>query len=176
MADKNYLSIYEPTMIGNWKLPEDVKPLDYNDILKISNGWDVIIYDSYIEGGTEDCIDVMRYAKNIKILNSTLKPNGKYGMTIKGGSADVYIKDCVFETHGKEVDIDLGGFAKINRKEIKEKTVRVTLENVTSKDGRPVTVRVLNADKPVVIGGNVKVKVYPKFLVKIIMFFLSLFS
>ena len=49
-------------------------------------------------------------------------------------------------------------------------TTNITLENVVSEDGLPVRVRVLWADKPTVIGGNVKVTVVPKCLVAIYRF------
>jgi len=169
MADKNYYSIADQNdvLIGNTIFPSgEVNPLDYSDIVKLSHATNITIKDCTIHGGREDCIDMNRDCDNILIENSFLESNGNYCMTIKGGTKNVTIKNVTITSHGKETDIDLGNWSD----QSSELTTNITLENVVSEDGLPVRVRVLWADKPTVIGGNVKVTVVPKCLVAIYRF------
>ncbi len=143
-------------------------PLSYTDVIHGSHAVGVKIHDIQIVGGQEDVIDMNNDSSDILVENVRVHPNGKFGFTLKGGSKNIILRNVVFETHGSEVDIDLGNWSdqdKVN------KTTLVRLENVTSVDGKPVRVRVLFASNPEVIGGNVKVTVYPSWLVSIIRFF-----
>lgn len=131
-------------------------PLSYTDIVHVSHGVGVTIQNCTIPGGSEDCVDLNNNCENILVQNCHFHPNGEYGSTIKGGTHDVHYLNVVFDAHGKDVDIDLGNWSDQNTV---DKTTKVTLENVTAADGKPVVVRVLYADRPTVIGGNVQVKV-----------------
>lgn len=169
MADINYCSISDKdgVEITGLTLPSnDVNPNDFSDILKLSNASNIIVKDCYIFGGKEDCVDMNRGCNNILIENTKVKSNGLYCFTIKGGTKNVTLKDIVIENHGKEVDIDLGNWSDQSN----ELTTNIVLDNVKCLNGDSVTVRVLWADTPTVIGGNVKVKVVPKVLVKIYRF------
>lgn len=140
-------------------------PLAYTDVIHASHGVDITIKDSTIQGGSEDCVDANNDSDTILIENVRVHPNGKYGFTIKGGTKNVILRNVAFETHGSEVDIDLGNWSD---QDSKNKTINVTLEDVTSLDGKPVKVRVFYAAIPTVIGGNVKLVVYPGWLVWLI--------
>lgn len=169
MADVNYYSIASnpsPVDLGSFLNPAN--PLDYSDIIHLSKGVNVTIHDVTVQGGKEDCIDMNNDSQNVLIQNVRVHPNGQYGFTIKGGTRDVVLRNVVFETHGNTVDIDLGNWSDQDQV---NKTRAVTLENVTSVDGRPVKVRVMFADNPTVIGGNVKVTVIPGWIVSIIRWF-----
>ena len=169
MADKNYYSIADQSdvIIGDTIFPNgDVNPLEYSDIVKLSYATNITIKGCTIHGGKEDCIDMNRYCDNILVEDTYLESNGSYCMTIKGGTKNVVIKNVTITNHGRETDIDLGNWSD----QSSELTTKITLENVCSEDGSPVRVRVLWADKPTVIGGNVKVTVVPKCLVAIYRF------
>lgn len=169
MADKNYYSIADQSdvIIGGAVFPNgEVNPLDYSDIVKLSNASNITLKDCTIHGGKEDCIDMNRNCNSVIIENTFLESNGNYCITIKGGTKNVTIKNVTITNHGKETDIDLGNWSD----QSSELTTNITLDNVVSEDGFPVKVRVLWADKPTVIGGNVKVTVIPKCLVKVYRF------
>jgi hypothetical protein len=145
---ESYASETDVRIIG----PRLIDGQGYDDALKFSNCSGVLIEGIEILGGREDCIDINRGGL-IAMRNVTLNPKGKYGVTIKGGAEVVTMKSVVFCSHGSEVDIDLGNWSDQSG----ERTRGVTLENVFSSDGRPVVVRVLHADRPLVRGGNVRV-------------------
>ncbi len=169
--DRNYESHadVDGVIIENRSIPleEDIEelgtPLLHSDSLKLSKATEVTVKSCSITGGSEDCIDMNRYCSDILISDCILKPRGKYGITIKGGTSQVRLKNVLFTAHGKETDIDLGNWSDQSA----ELVTDVVLDNITSLDGKPVKVRVLWAQKPKVIGGNVKLTVYPKLLVKI---------
>ncbi len=141
-------------------------PTQYNDILKLSNAKNVDVINSYIVGGSEDCIDMNRNCENVFISSAELCPNGKFGITIKGGSRGIIIQNVEFLRHGTETDIDIGNWSDQSNEPVR----RVTLANLKSMDGKPVRVRVLWGERPNIIGGNVKLTVYPKILVQIYRF------
>lgn len=141
-------------------------PTQYNDILKFSNAKNVDVINSYITGGSEDCIDMNRNCQGVFIANTTLCPNGKFGITIKGGTQNVIILNAEFVKHGTEADIDIGNWSDQSSEPVRH----VTLSGLKSMDGKPVRVRVLWGDKPSIIGGNVKLVVYPKIIVQIYRF------
>jgi len=169
MADNNYYSIADQdgVVIENKDFPDPgVNSQDYSDIFKLSHATNIVLRNSSIAGGTEDCIDMNRDCNNILIENVRLHSGGSYCMTIKGGTKNVTLKDIVVQAHGKETDIDLGNWSDQSN----ELTTNITLENVQSMDGSPVRVRVLWADPPTVINSNVKVTVVPKWMVAIYRF------
>jgi hypothetical protein len=150
-ADHNLESYADTTdirVVG----PRLIDGQGFDDALKFSNCSAVLVEGVEILGGREDCIDINRGGL-IALRNVTLNPKGKYGVTIKGGAEVVTLKSVVFCSHGSEVDVDLGNWSDQSG----ERTRGVTLENVFSADGKPVIVRVLHADMPLVRGGNVRV-------------------
>jgi hypothetical protein len=154
MADRNYRSYADVT--GVFLNGEDIAPPDpanWVDTLKLSNARDVNVQGCTILGAAEDCIDAMRGSHDIVISGCKLYPTGKYAVTIKGGSHDIMIVDTVIFGEGKEIDLDLGGWTSVNF----DRSSRIVLDNVTRSDGKPVRVRVGHADKPTIIGGNVKI-------------------
>ena len=169
--DRNYESHadVDGVIIENRLIPpqeeEEEGSLYYSDSLKLSKATDVLVSSCSITGGSEDCIDMNRYCSDITVSDCILKPRGKYGITIKGGTTRVTLKNLLFMTHGKETDIDLGNWSDQSA----EPVTAVVLENITALDGKPVRVRLLWANKDTikVVGGNVKLIVYPKLLVKI---------
>ena len=170
MADKNYYSIADQSdiVIGNIEFPDKgINSQDYSDILKLSHASNITVKDCIITGGKEDCIDMNRMCENVLIEDTHLFSGGSYCVTIKGGTKNVTLKNVTIDGHGKETDIDLGNWSD----QSSELTTGIVLDNVQSKTGMPVRVRVLWANKPTITGGsNVDVTVVPKFLVLIYRF------
>lgn len=162
MADKNYYSIADQdgVVIENKDFPDEgVSCLEYSDIFKLSHATNVVLRNSKIAGGKEDCIDMNRYCENVLIENVTLHSGGKYCITIKGGTKNVVLRNIIVDAHGSETDIDLGNWSD----QSSDLTTNITLDNVKSRDGTPVRVRVLWADKPTIIGGSdIKLTVIPR--------------
>jgi polygalacturonase len=166
MSDINYCSISDKdgVEVSDLTLPsKGVNPLDYSDTLKLSKATNVLVKNCYIVGGKEDCVDMNRYCESITIQDTKVRSNGRYCFTIKGGSKNITLKNIVIEQKGSEVDIDIGNWSD----QSSDLTTNIILDNVSCLNGDTVNVRVLWGDKPIVIGGNVKVKVVPKILVKI---------
>lgn len=163
-ADKNYESHVTEIcgVISNRRIPEaGVNAGDYSDILKFSNCTSCKVDGCTIEGGKEDCIDMVR-GYNYSITNCTLIPHHN-GITIKGSIDGVVIENVEFDGHGTDCDIDIGQFDNywwIGR----PPTRNVTIKNVQSKSGKPVIVRLWDAAKPVIENSNVKVIRVPKLL------------
>jgi hypothetical protein len=113
-----------------------------------------------------------RECRDVMVHRSSIYTRGAYGVTVKGGSKVIWLQNVVFHGEPKSgYDIDLGNWSD----QSDALTTDVGLEQVTHATGRPVRVRVLWADKPMVIGGNVKVTTWPRFLVRIYRFFRRLF-
>lgn len=167
-TDTNYQSYWGVdglTIINQVFSPEN--PLKYSDILKFSICTNTLVEDTYVVGGKEDCIDAVR-GENYIIRRCVLHPNGRNGITLKGNLKRAFIRDVEFETHGSECDIELGQHTIYsNFFGTNQKTEAVVIENTNSKSGKPLIVKVWNADKPVVINSNVKIQVVPKILVKL---------
>lgn len=127
---------------------------DWDDTLKISSQCrDFMLFSRIIWGGREDCVDINNRAQNI-VVGADFFPQGKYACTIKGGAHSVKIIGRV-SVDAKEVDIDLGNWSDQSQ----EKTRGVCLQ--LSKTAGPVTVRVLHADKPALLGNGPYRYVFP---------------
>lgn len=171
MSDKNYESHWgenDLTIENKEFNPEN--PLDYSDILKFSICKNVLIKDCLVVGGKEDCIDIVR-GEGYTIQDVNLYACGKNAITFKGAAIGLNISNLIVERHGSESDVELGQHSIYDSPLGKDKTKNIQLRNVTSIDGKPVIVKVWNAEKPIVTGGNVKVKVVPWPIVKIYFLF-----
>lgn len=159
--DKNFLSFADTqdVSLSRKTLPIGFNALEFNDILKISNVKRGAFTNLFIFGGKEDCIDIMRFSQDIRIENCTLHPNGLFASTIKGGCDHITFRNVIIQRHGKKTDIDIGNFTEVTSK----KTRNVVLDHVSMDDGSPVRVRVLNGEKPKLIGTNAKIKDYSFF-------------
>ena len=159
--DKNYISIADVTgkTIKNGVISpasEGIDPATIDDVLKFSHAIDCGVEGCAITGdgvNRENIIDMNRLCENIFVKNCTLYSGKQNAITIKGGCYNIQITDVRIVPGGGNCDIDLGNYSDQCQCPVTE----VTLTNVTRTDGKPVRVRVINADKPVVIGGNVKV-------------------
>ena len=75
-------------------------------------------------------------------------------MTIKGGSERIVLRGVIFKNNsGSGIDIDIGNFSDTNM----DKTTGVILDDVSTTSGRAVRVRVGRGNRPVIIGGKVKI-------------------
>jgi hypothetical protein len=163
-ADKNYESHAgeDGTVVTHRVIPDDgTNPIGFSDVLKFSNCTNCTVDGCTVHGGKEDCIDVVRGSKYV-IRNSTLLPY-KNGITLKGSIDGVLLENIIFDGHGSDCDIDIGQFDNywwIGR----PATRNVIINNVTSLDGKPVVVRLWDADAVTVTASNVKIVRVPKFI------------
>lgn len=156
MADKNFEShVQTSNLIIEDRTITPENPTQYSDILKFSQCNNTLVERCRIDGGAEDAVDAVR-GTNYTVRNCTVRPNGKNGITMKGGIDGIVIQDVVFHSHGSECDIELGQFDKYQEFPFK-KTKHTNIVQCIATDGKPVKVKVWMADKPNIAGGNVKV-------------------
>jgi hypothetical protein len=150
--DNNFLSFAHERPLGYKALGVLVPPAGTDDTLKITDCDTGRVDVEVVVGGREDCLDVNNRSYDIEIgtLSTIWEPRGKYVATIKGGSRSIVLKGVV-RGHGKVCDVDLGNWSDQSQKV----TERITL-NLRHEKGEPITYRVLNAKKPVLIGGPYK--------------------
>jgi hypothetical protein len=85
-----------------------------------------------VYSGTEDAVDINNRCHDIVLGFDTVVLGGKMGITIKGGSKDIGITIRNLVGRGQEVDVDIGNWS----------------------DKSPVTVRVINGEKPLLAPGS----------------------
>jgi hypothetical protein len=124
-----------------------VQPPTHQDTLKFSGLVSFRGHFGTVYGGTEDCADINNRCDNVRLHAAEWRPQGQYAFTVKGGCRNITLAGDLFG-HGKTVDVDLGNWSDQSN----EPTTAVTID-LYSQDDRPVIIRVLNADKPMVIGG-----------------------
>lgn len=142
----------------NWVPPAN--PLEYDDIVKMSNKRDCVVHDITIPGGREDCSDAVR-GSNYIWRRVEFNPLGAGILTIKGAINGWAVDDCMVLCHGKKRDIEVGQFDNYwypGRPPTRNGVIRKT----QSKDCAPVRVMLWDAEKPHVIESNVKVTKIPK--------------
>lgn len=169
--DKNFLSFADrarETFDNMVVCPEleGERSQDFDDILKISHCAEFTFRNLNVcpEGlQREDGVDVMRFSRHIAFLNARVAAGAKYAFTIKGGSADILLRNVTITRPGKHVDIDLGNYSHNADGE----TLRVTLDNVRREDSKPVRVRVGWAEPPKIVGGNVRILHLQSLLLKL---------
>lgn len=146
MSDVNLISRYETSngqIESFYCIGREARLPDWDDSLKLTSrirGYTASVGTLY--GGREDCVDIHNGASHITVISKEWRPQGKYLATIKGGVKHVHLSGDVY-SHGTEVDVDIGNRSTVNR----EKSGGVHL-SLASKTGKPITVRVLNGEKP----------------------------
>lgn len=147
-ADVNLLSFAQERPLGVQVVGDLIPLRGMSDTLKVSGSADGEIHAGLVRGGREDCFDANNRAARIKVYADLWQPRGKYIATVKGGSEDIELHGLV-DGHGSEVDIDLGNYSE----QSDERTRRVVL-NLRTKDGSPITYRVLNAEPPILLNAH----------------------
>lgn len=179
MSDRNYEShadVVGLRMAGRHIAPSS--PSEYDDVLKISHCTDARVEDCVINpdgGNREDGVDIMRGCHTVTFRRCQVGAGAKYGFTIKGGCEHILLEDVVISRPGggwERVDIDIGNYSHTCPHAY---TSAVTLDNVRRSDGRPVRVRVGFADRPTVLGGNIKVLFWQSLALKAYVAIRSLF-
>jgi hypothetical protein len=135
----------------------------FSEALKFSQCQSVVVNDCEIDGGAEDCIDIVR-GFSYHLVAIDLHPRGKFGITIKGGVNYVTMVGLIFHSHSSECDIDLGNWT--NYDIVKRPKVRnIVIRDCKSTTGKPIKVMVLHSDIPSIINSNVELKVIHPFFV-----------
>jgi hypothetical protein len=145
----------------------------YSEILKGSKRRNVVVEDSFIGGGNEDCVDMVR-GENIKFQNLTVEAHEKTRVffTLKGGIKGLTFNDVVLYGKSKWCwDISLGDWTNYDVDK-RPKVRDIVLENVRFGDSnKRVKVLCLWSEKPTVIGGRVDIWKVPTFMVKILFWY-----
>jgi hypothetical protein len=142
-VDVNLLSICGDRQGEFIKIERHIDGTGFDDALKLSGARGNYVDASLgITGGSEDCLDV-NHSRFCTIETGLMKPMGRFGVTIKGGSEGITVRGNMFPKCAKEVDIDLGNWSDQD-----ESLTTDTVLAVQSIDGRPLTYRVLHATRP----------------------------
>lgn len=146
--------------------------LTYSELVKGSLRRNIIIKDSRVAGGKEDCIDLVR-GENIKIENVFLSSEkSRTYITAKGGIKGLHLKNLQFNGKSRYPwDVSLGDFTIYDIIRKRPKMRNVVLEKFTRVDSnKKIRVLCLHCEKPTVIGKNIQVIKIPTFLVNILFF------
>lgn len=121
------------------------------DTLKLAGltGQVTIACHGDIVGGLEDCVDVTRCRGDIiLIVAGALRPTGKHVVIIKG-ETDGFTLSARLEGHGRQTDIELGGFyGGGSLPLLNGKTTNIKLECVASD---PIKLRQFRATDPKIV-------------------------
>lgn len=156
--DTNFRSIADVDgySITNERIDPELDGLragDFDDILKLSHARNFVGSELYVVGGRENSVDMNRYCRNVRLEDCKLVAGRKCAVVIKGGCEDISLSRVVISDAVGSYDIELGGWSDQSN----NKTRRVTLTDVTRSDGKAVRVVVGRAERPTIIGGNVKI-------------------
>lgn len=160
MSDRNLHSYYETdsnSAVVKDEMGRKAFRPDWSDTLKITSGCRALwVNIGTIWGGAEDCVDINNGCNGIGV-NANFIPQGKYLATIKGGVSNVTLAGSVSLAPAGEVDIDLGNWSDQSSKPV----AGVAL-NLARPNRAPITVRVLNAEPPIILGGGPYEFVWPR--------------
>lgn len=100
-----------------------------------------------VYGGKEDCADINNRCADVALVADEWHSQGLYVFTVKGGSTGIQLAGHIVNG-GTRADVVLG-----DKSDQSDANTTDVLLCLTKKDG-PVTVRVLLADKPVMMPGS----------------------
>jgi len=143
----------------------------YSEILKMSNRKNVTITTSYVGGGIEDSIDIVRGENillNDLVLSSLRGNQTRTFITVKGGVDGIIIKNINLIGETKYPwDISLGDWTIYDVDKNHPPVRNIRIEHISHENGRPIRVLCLHSEVPEVIGKNVKILRIPPIFVKI---------
>ena len=127
--------------------------IDWTDTLKFSkvrhcrfNKFHVVL------GGEEDAVDINNKSIGNVFEDFKVNGDGRYCLTLKGGSSGNVFKNWLIEEHANAVDIEIGNWSDQSTEDNKDNV----FYNVQSYDGKPVTYCYRWGSKPVFHVSNVK--------------------
>ena len=135
----------------DWQAPSD--PKQWDDLFKCSDVKNLTARGLTIPASREDSIDCVR-GSGYSFQSCTIEGS----VTIKGAIDGVKIYNCVISG-----TVELGqydNYWKFGR----APTKNVLLHSCCSPDGKPIRVKVWDAETPYVVGTNVKIVRIPKFI------------
>jgi hypothetical protein len=136
----------DPAVLG-------LDPQDYADTLKFSHARHGSAARLVVVGGRENAVDFNRGCAQVRLEDCLLVGGGQCAVVIKGGSSDITLARVALAEVRGDYEIELGGWSDQST----APTVRVTLQEVTRRDGRPVRVVVGRAERPTVSGCRVEI-------------------
>lgn len=131
----------------------DEDPLSYDDTLKLSHATNFIGRRLWVQGGSENAVDMNRRCGAVRIEDSTFAGGGQCAVVVKGGSTDIALARVTIVEPKGAYDIELGGWSD----QSDELTRRISLADVRRGDGQPVRVVVGRSERPTIVGGNCRV-------------------
>ena len=133
----------------DWSDKTIIPSAEISDTIKCSTGLrKTKIILGEVHGGNEDAIDVNKLCEDIEIsakLWSFTNGRSKYGFTLKGGSKNISLSGIV----AGDPLVDIGNASDQSH----DLTTGVVL-NLKRLDGKPIRVRVLGGDLPVLVDGS----------------------
>jgi len=156
MGDKNYFSVVRenaPDLSGFYNPPD---PWNYDDILKFSFCTNVLVRDTHIVGGKENCVDAVR-GSSYHILSCILICRGTAAIVFKGAIEGWAVTNCIIESCGS-TDVEVGQFDNYWYP-FRLPTSYGLVRGTRTSTGTPVRVTCWNATKPEVDGNVVVTKV-----------------
>jgi hypothetical protein len=156
-SDTNWRSFVGPQDDGrtitseNWQAPSN--PKEYDDLFKCSNVEGLTARGLTIPASREDSIDCVR-GSNYLIQSCTIQGS----TTVKGAIDGLKLKNCVLSG-----TVELGQYDNYWSRG-RAPTRNVSLLNCCSPDGKPIRVKLWDAEMPVVQNSNLKVTRIPKWV------------
>ena len=159
MNDINYNNSGYGLTSETWIPPGDASA--YDDIIKRSNHIGLTFSGLSLKGAMpqENWFDFVRGA-DYRIEECHIGAAGVAGVTIKGAISGWVISNAVFDACARR-EIEVGQFDDYWFPG-RAPTRGGVMANVTRSDGKPVRVTLWDAERPVVIGSNVRIIKVPK--------------
>ena len=156
-SDVNWRSFVGPQDNGklvtseDWQAPSD--PKQWDDLFKCSNVSNLTGRGITIPASREDSIDCVR-GNNYSFQSCTIEGS----VTVKGAIDGLRLSSCVISG-----TVELGQYDNYWTKG-RAPTRNVSLANCCSPDGKPIRVKLWDAEMPHVIGTDVKIIKIPKWV------------
>lgn len=156
-SDTNWHSFVGPADDGRdvgqngWEAPSN--PLEWDDLFKCSNVRGLSVAGLTIPASREDSIDCVR-GSDYHFLNCTIQGS----ITVKGAIDGFVLENCIISG-----TVELGQYDNYWTRG-RAPTTNVRLVNCKSPDGKPIRVKIWDANRPAVLNTNVQVELMPKLL------------
>lgn len=160
MSDRNYRSYNGPhhnhasETVG---LLDPQPPLwtegSWSDTLKFSDVYSSSFRNAVIKrGGKEDAVDINNKTNWCEFIDFRLSADGRYALTLKGGSSNNFFANWTITKPAKFVDIAVGEWSDQSM----ERCENNVFENLYRSDGTPVSYAYRWGCRPIFFASNVR--------------------